>query len=190
MREANARGEALGPTDDELAFCDALGVNDSAVRCRCSATETLRDIARELVEAVRNNLTVDWEAAGQRPRQPSPSREACPAEVRLPARQAGVGDPQAAALSGSVGAVSAPIPEAGSRSELPPHLSETLTVNRLDAAAARAFANTAAGFPTRRPTSSTIRIVSFRTSHSQYRSTLQPAASSFWLSLKSRAWFL
>ncbi len=32
MREATARGEALGLSDDELAFCDALGVNDSAVQ--------------------------------------------------------------------------------------------------------------------------------------------------------------
>ena len=31
MREANARGEALGLSDDEMAFYDALGVNDSAV---------------------------------------------------------------------------------------------------------------------------------------------------------------
>lgn len=32
MREANARGEALGPSEDELAFYDALGTNDSAVQ--------------------------------------------------------------------------------------------------------------------------------------------------------------
>ena len=58
MREANARGEVLGLSDDELAFYDALGVNDSAVRVL--GDETLRDIARELVETVRNNLTIDW----------------------------------------------------------------------------------------------------------------------------------
>ena len=58
MREANARGEALGLSDHELAFYDALGVNDSAVRVL--GDETLRDIARELVETVRNNLTIDW----------------------------------------------------------------------------------------------------------------------------------
>ena len=58
MREADARGEALGLSDDELAFYDALGVNDSAVRLL--GDETLRDIARELVETVRNNLTIDW----------------------------------------------------------------------------------------------------------------------------------
>jgi type I restriction enzyme R subunit len=32
MREANARGEALDLTEDELAFYDALETNDSAVK--------------------------------------------------------------------------------------------------------------------------------------------------------------
>ena len=58
MREASARGEALGLSDDELAFYDALGVNDSAVQVL--GDETLRDIARELVETVRSNVTIDW----------------------------------------------------------------------------------------------------------------------------------
>ena len=58
MREANARGERLGLSDDELAFYDALGVNDSAVQVL--GDETLRDIARELVETVRGNVTIDW----------------------------------------------------------------------------------------------------------------------------------
>jgi type I restriction enzyme R subunit len=58
MREANARGEALGLTDDELAFYDALETNDSAVKML--GDETLRTIARELVATVRNNVTIDW----------------------------------------------------------------------------------------------------------------------------------
>ena len=58
MREANARGERLGLSDDELAFYDALGVNDSAVQVL--GDETLRDIARQLVETVRGNVTIDW----------------------------------------------------------------------------------------------------------------------------------
>ncbi len=58
MRSANERGAALGLSDDELAFYDALGVNDSAVQVL--GDETLRDIARELVETVRNNLAIDW----------------------------------------------------------------------------------------------------------------------------------
>ena len=58
LREAGARGEALGLSDDELAFYDALGVNDSAVQVL--GDETLCDIARELVTTVRGNVTIDW----------------------------------------------------------------------------------------------------------------------------------
>ena len=58
LREANARGEKLGLGEDELAFYDALETNDSAVQVL--GDETLRIIARELVEAVRNNVTIDW----------------------------------------------------------------------------------------------------------------------------------
>ena len=58
MREAKERGEKLGLSDDELAFYDALETNDSAVQVL--GDETLRDIARQLVETVRNNVTIDW----------------------------------------------------------------------------------------------------------------------------------
>ena len=58
MREAKARGERLGLSEEELAFYDALETNDSAVRVL--GDETLRAIARELVETVRNNVTIDW----------------------------------------------------------------------------------------------------------------------------------
>ncbi len=58
MREAKARGEALGLSEDELAFYDALETNDSAVKVL--GDETLRDIARELVETMRNNVRIDW----------------------------------------------------------------------------------------------------------------------------------
>ncbi len=58
LREANARGEKLGLSDDELAFYDALGTNDSAVQVLGDVT--LRAIARELVEMVRGNVTIDW----------------------------------------------------------------------------------------------------------------------------------
>ncbi len=58
MREANARGEELGLSEDELAFYDALETNDSAVKIL--GDETLREIARELVETVRNNVKIDW----------------------------------------------------------------------------------------------------------------------------------
>ena len=58
MREANARGEVLGLSEDEVAFYDALETNDSAVKVL--GDETLRGIARELVETVRNHVTIDW----------------------------------------------------------------------------------------------------------------------------------
>lgn len=58
MREAGARGEELGLTEDELAFYDALEVNDSAVKVL--GDETLLFIARDLVEAVRKSVTIDW----------------------------------------------------------------------------------------------------------------------------------
>jgi type I restriction enzyme R subunit len=58
MREANARGEKLGLTDDEVAFYDALETNDSAVKVL--GDDTLRTIARELVKTVRANVTIDW----------------------------------------------------------------------------------------------------------------------------------
>jgi type I restriction enzyme R subunit len=58
MREAQKRGEKLGLTDDELAFYDALETSDSAVKVL--GDDTLRGIARELVETVRRNTTIDW----------------------------------------------------------------------------------------------------------------------------------
>ena len=58
MREADARGERLGLSEDELAFYDALETNDSAVQIL--GDETLRAIACELLEAVRGSVTIDW----------------------------------------------------------------------------------------------------------------------------------
>ncbi len=58
LREARARGERLGLSEDELAFYDALETNDSAVKVL--GDEALRGIARELVDTVRRNVTIDW----------------------------------------------------------------------------------------------------------------------------------
>ena len=58
MREASERGEKLGLTEDELAFYDALSDNESAVEVM--GDELLGDIARELVDAVHKNVTIDW----------------------------------------------------------------------------------------------------------------------------------
>lgn len=58
IREAQKRGEQLNLNEDEIAFYDALEVNDSAVKVL--GDETLKNIARELVETVHNNATIDW----------------------------------------------------------------------------------------------------------------------------------
>lgn len=41
----------------EIAFCDALDVNDSA---EVPGNETLRTIALELVRTVRSSVSIDW----------------------------------------------------------------------------------------------------------------------------------
>ena len=58
MRAANARGKALGLSDEELAFYDGLEANDSAVQVL--GEPTLKTIARELTDSVRRNVTIDW----------------------------------------------------------------------------------------------------------------------------------
>lgn len=58
MREAHQRGEELGLSDDELAFYDALEVNDSAVKIM--GDEALKFLAQELVKAVKRSVSVDW----------------------------------------------------------------------------------------------------------------------------------
>ena len=58
MRDAGKRGEKLNLSEDEIAFYDALEVNDSAVKVL--GDDTLREIARALVQTVRNNVTIDW----------------------------------------------------------------------------------------------------------------------------------
>lgn len=58
MRAAKSRGEELGLTDDEVAFYDALEVNDSAVKVL--GDDILKIIARDLVKSVRENVSVDW----------------------------------------------------------------------------------------------------------------------------------
>lgn len=58
LRAASQRGEALGLTSDELAFYDALEVSDTAVKVL--GDPTLCTIARELVDTVKKNVTIDW----------------------------------------------------------------------------------------------------------------------------------
>ncbi|MEO5791709.1 MAG: HsdR family type I site-specific deoxyribonuclease, partial [Gaiellaceae bacterium] len=58
LREADRRGEELGLNDDELAFYDALAANQSAVDLL--GDQELLFMARELVETVKRNATIDW----------------------------------------------------------------------------------------------------------------------------------
>lgn len=58
IRAANRRGDDLQMSEDEVAFYDALEVNDSAVKIL--GDDILRAIARDLVKAVRGNVTIDW----------------------------------------------------------------------------------------------------------------------------------
>lgn len=58
FREAASRGESLGLSEDEVKFYDALITNESAVREL--SDETLKKIAHELTESLRQNISVDW----------------------------------------------------------------------------------------------------------------------------------
>ncbi|TKC97992.1 type I restriction endonuclease subunit R [Polyangium fumosum] len=58
MQDARGRGESLGMSDDEVAFYDALHVDETAESVLGDGN--LRVIARELVESVRKNVTIDW----------------------------------------------------------------------------------------------------------------------------------
>ncbi len=58
VREEKSRGKQQEMTEDELAFYDALGVNDSAVQVL--GNETLRKIALELTQMIRKSVTIDW----------------------------------------------------------------------------------------------------------------------------------
>ena len=58
IRVAASRGDNLGMSEDELAFYDALDVNEASVNAL--GDDILKAIARELVETVRRNVTIDW----------------------------------------------------------------------------------------------------------------------------------
>jgi type I restriction enzyme R subunit len=74
VREERNRGKQENMTDDEIAFYDALGVNDSAVQVL--GNETLRKIAMELTRMIRDSVTIDWT-----------QRDSVQAEIRLKVRK-------------------------------------------------------------------------------------------------------
>lgn len=58
IKEADKRGEELGLDFREYAFYTALEINDSAVAVL--GDKILRHIARDLVETIRKNTSIDW----------------------------------------------------------------------------------------------------------------------------------
>jgi type I restriction enzyme R subunit len=59
MRQAQSRGREMGLSDDEVAFYDALAENESAKQVM--GDEKLRFLAQELVDRVRQSVTIDWQ---------------------------------------------------------------------------------------------------------------------------------
>ena len=58
IKEADRKGDDLGLDFREYAFYTALEVNDSAVKVL--GDDVLRHIARELVDTIRKNTSIDW----------------------------------------------------------------------------------------------------------------------------------
>jgi type I restriction enzyme, R subunit len=58
IKDADKEGERLGLSMEEVAFYNALEVNDSAVKIL--GDETLKIIAREIADKVKKNATIDW----------------------------------------------------------------------------------------------------------------------------------
>ncbi|MBW2098991.1 MAG: DUF3387 domain-containing protein, partial [Deltaproteobacteria bacterium] len=70
IRKAQTRGQELGLTNDEVAFYDALAENQSARDVM--GDEQLRFLAQELVDRVKQNVTIDWQV-----------RESARAQIRV-----------------------------------------------------------------------------------------------------------
>jgi type I restriction enzyme, R subunit len=58
IRDEKGKGKNLGLSEDEVAFYDALANNESAVREL--GDKTLKAMAKELVDMLRKNTTIDW----------------------------------------------------------------------------------------------------------------------------------
>ena len=99
MREATNRGQDLGLNDDEIAFYDALAMNESAVKAMGS--DELKVIAAELVTQVRQERDHRLDGAGKRPRQDSRHGPPHSPQARLSARLAGGGDEDGAGAGGA-----------------------------------------------------------------------------------------
>jgi len=58
ISESQLRGQAIGLSEDELAFYDALADNESAKEVM--STDILKQIAIELTQSLKNNMSIDW----------------------------------------------------------------------------------------------------------------------------------
>ncbi len=58
IRASDKRAADLGLSDDEVAFYDALAMNESAREVM--GDDSLRELARILVESVQKNTSIDW----------------------------------------------------------------------------------------------------------------------------------
>ena len=58
IRDVKKLGEKLKLSEEELAFYDALEVKDTTVKVL--GDKVLTSIARDLVQTVRQNKTIDW----------------------------------------------------------------------------------------------------------------------------------
>ena len=58
IKKADQQGEELGLTTEEVAFYNALEINESAVKVL--GDETLKTIAKEIADKVKKNATIDW----------------------------------------------------------------------------------------------------------------------------------
>lgn len=58
INDARRRGEETGLSEDEIAFYEALEVNDSAVKIL--GDKILKTIAQELAATIRKNVSIDW----------------------------------------------------------------------------------------------------------------------------------
>lgn len=56
LRQVEHRGQALGLTEEEMAFYDAVARGPEHI----AGDEQLKTIARELVTAIKKNLSIDW----------------------------------------------------------------------------------------------------------------------------------
>jgi type I restriction enzyme, R subunit len=58
IRESNKRASELGLSEEEVAFYDALGVDETAESVL--SRPVLCELARELVKSIRSSVTIDW----------------------------------------------------------------------------------------------------------------------------------